>query len=126
VESSPSIPRAWHLNKSTSKKGIVALFDSAPFWEGVHINVDLFNAFVGASATRYDVLDGEVLDIPVLVAVGRHDYAAPFSLWEERYQRSARLPQLTFRLFEESGHTPQYEQAQEFDRTLREWLVNQP
>jgi proline iminopeptidase len=62
------------------------------------------------------------LDSPILVALGRYDYlvAPPFT-WEP-YRR--KIPNMTIRVFEKSGHTPQYEEPEAFDQVLLEWMMN--
>ena len=57
---------------------------------------------------------------PVFLALGRYDFVvAPPSAWD------ALRPQfhdLTVRVFERSGHTPQYEEAARFDAELVRWM----
>jgi proline iminopeptidase len=59
------------------------------------------------------------LRAPVLVVMGRHDYVIPHLLWAEVLPT---LPNVTFYLFEQSGHTPQLEESARFDRLLCEWI----
>lgn len=48
------------------------------------------------------------------MALGRHDFiVAP---------PSSRFADVTVRIFEKSGHTPQYEEAERFDRELLHWM----
>ena len=62
----------------------------------------------------------EGLDIPVLLALGRCDYlVAPDHAWDA--YRPA-FHDLTIRVFENSGHTPQLEEAALFDATLLAFL----
>ena len=60
------------------------------------------------------------IDRPVFLALGRYDFlVAPPSAWD------AIRPQfrdLTVRVFERSGHTPQYEEATLFDAELMRWM----
>lgn len=95
-------------------------FDCAPLWQGVDVNVELFDEYVRRSGEDYSVTDARGLQVPVFVAIGRHDYVVPFDLWDDDARRS--LPNLTLEIFERSGHTPQYEEAPFFDRKLIEWL----
>lgn len=95
-------------------------FDAGPMWDGVDANVPLVGALF-ADAAGYRLWDRPPLDVPVLVAAGRHDYGFPATLWDER-ARSA-LPRLTYHLFEKAGHTPQLEVADEFDAAFEAWLA---
>ena len=104
-------PRAWYDPH----------FDSTPLWEGVDINMEMFNYVWGRVFRDIDVTRGlSALDRPVYVALGRYDYlVAPPSSWER--VRPA-FKDVTIRVFDRSGHTPQYEEAQLFDDELLAWL----
>ena len=104
-------PRAWYDPR----------FDSSPLWEGVDINMDMVNYVWGQVFRDIDITKGLAsLDRPVYVALGRHDYlVAPPSSWD-RVKSS--FTDLTIRVFEQSGHTPQYEEAQLFDEELLAWM----
>ena len=95
-------------------------FDEEPLWDGVDANVPLVEALF-ADVAGYRLWDRPPLEVPVLVAAGRHDYGFPATLWDER-ARSA-LPRLTYHLFETAGHTPQLEVADEFDAAFEAWLA---
>lgn len=94
-------------------------FDCSAFWDGVHVNMGLFTEYVSTSGITYRADHGQVVDKPVLVATGRHDYVAPYTEWQDAY---ATLPRMTLRVFERSGHTPQWEEADLFDATVDQWL----
>lgn len=104
-------PRAWYDPR----------FDSSPLWNGVDINMDMFNYVWGRVFRDIDITRGlTTLDRPVYLALGRYDYlvAPPFS-WER--VRPA-FKDLTIRVFDRSGHTPQYEEAELFDDEFLAWL----
>ena len=66
--------------------------------------------------------DGLIAELtrPVLLALGRYDFVvAPPSSWD---RVRAQFRDLTVRVFEHSGHTPQLEEAALFDRELIRWL----
>ena len=96
-------------------------FDCTPFWEGVSVNMDMFNHVWGDLFTKIDVTDGlEGFDRPVFMALGRHDFiVAPPSSWDPILPL---FSDVTVRIFEESGHTPQFEEAERFDRELLDWM----
>lgn len=56
---------------------------------------------------------------PTLVTVGRTDWITPVSCSEEI---AALIPGARLVIFEESGHSPQIEQAEEWTATVREFL----
>ena len=57
------------------------------------------------------------LAVPVFMAVGRHDRMAPPEC-AERYFDALTAPHKEWRWFEESGHFPQWEQADEFHQFI--------
>jgi proline iminopeptidase len=57
--------------------------------------------------------------VPVLIAVGRYDYAAPYALWEEHRHM---LPPHAYARFDRSWHTPPLEEPERFDQTLLAWV----
>jgi proline iminopeptidase len=96
-------------------------FDAAPLWEGVHVNMPVFDHLWGETFRDLDVRKGlEDLDAPAFLALGRYDYlVAPYATWDA-YRGS--FKDLTVRVFEKSGHTPQLEEPALFDAQLLEWL----
>jgi len=96
-------------------------FDSTPLWEGVTINMDMFGYVWGTLFAEIDITRGlEHLNCPVFLALGRYDFiVAPPSSWDEV---KAKFKNLTIRIFERSGHTPQFEEPGLFDRELLKWM----
>jgi proline iminopeptidase len=96
-------------------------FDAAPLWEGVHVNMPAFDHLWGEVFRDLDIRQGlDAMDAPVLLALGRYDYlVAPYGTWEP-YRDGFR--DLTVRVFEKSGHTPQLEESALFDAELLRWL----
>lgn len=96
-------------------------FDASPLWEGVHVNMPAFDHLWGEVFRDLDIRQGlEMFDIPVFLALGRYDYlVAPYATWDP-YRESFR--DLTLRVFEKSGHTPQFEESELFDAELLQWL----
>lgn len=96
-------------------------FDAAPLWEGVHVNMPVFDHLWGETFRDIDIRQGlEQLDAPVFLALGRYDYlVAPYATWDP-YRSS--FKDLTVRVFERSGHTPQLEESELFDAELLKWL----
>ncbi|MBF9233247.1 alpha/beta fold hydrolase [Microvirga alba] len=97
-------------------------FDASALWSGVHVNMDMFDTLWGEVFRDIDVTKGlDDLDIPVFIALGRFDYlVAPYHAWEP-YRQSFR--DLTVRVFDRSGHTPQLEESAAFDAELLRWIA---
>jgi proline iminopeptidase len=104
-------PRAWYDPR----------FDASRLWEGVEINMDMLDHVWGRTFAQIDITRGlNTLDPPVYLALGRFDYlVAPPNTWD-RVRPVFR--DLTVRIFERSGHTPQYEEAGRFDEELVRWM----
>jgi proline iminopeptidase len=68
---------------------------------------------------NYDLSQRAPVSTPVFLAVGRHDYISPYTLWGDSQRK---LPNLSHNLFGKSGHYPMIEQQQLFDQKLLAWL----
>lgn len=95
-------------------------FDASPLWKDVPVNMKAIDAF----RRLFEDFDLESVlrplrRIPTLVMMGRHDYVVPPTLWGEA---TAMPEHLSLHVFDRSGHTPQLEEPEAFDRTLMEWL----
>jgi proline iminopeptidase len=94
-------------------------YDASPLWQGVPVNMDLIKVFRGFFTDYTLSWDPVQLNAPVLVVMRYHDYIIPHVLWDAALPR---LQNVTFHLFERSGHTPQLEEHELFDQTLLEWI----
>ena len=96
-------------------------FDSTPLWEGSDANMDMINHVWGTLLAEVDITEGLAeFERPVFLALGKYDFlVAPPGSWN---QIKPRFKDLTVRVFDESGHTPQYEQSELFDAQLLGWL----
>jgi proline iminopeptidase len=92
-------------------------FDSSPLWEGVEVNRDMIDHVWGCVFRKIDITNGlATFDRPVFLALGRYDFlVAPPAAWDAM---RSQFRDLTVRVFERSGHTPQYEEATLFDAEL--------
>ena len=106
-----SAPHAWYD----------PTFDCSYLWEGMYINVPMFDYMWGKVFAEIDIREGLAeLDIPVFIALGRYDnLVAPPASWDPF---RSYFSDLTLRVFEKSGHTPMLEQPADFDRKLLAWL----
>jgi proline iminopeptidase len=97
-----------------------AAFDWAPMWEGAPPgNPEVFSR-LQQLFFEYDLEQGPgPITVPVFVAAGLYDFIVPPTLWDTELQK---LPNATFHLFEESGHTPQFEEPELFAEKLIEWF----
>lgn len=97
-------------------------FDASALWEDVPVNIEALGAFKNFFVEYEFSWDPARMKAPVLVVMGRHDYAVPHTLWDEVLPA---LQNVTYRLLEKSGHTPQLEESPAFDQLFFAWLEQQ-
>lgn len=104
-------PQAWYDYR----------FDSSHLWEGVCPNMKLFDFLYGVALRDIDITQKlENFDRPVFLALGRYDFiVAPPSSWDDPRKK---FKDITVRIFEHSGHSPQYEEPELFEQELVAWL----
>jgi len=91
-------------------------YDESWLWPGVEFNSPLANQLY----SNYSLLkDSSQIQPPVFLALGRHDYVCPLTVWERHRQL---FRDVTINIFERSGHTPQLEEAEKFDAAVLGWL----
>lgn len=93
-------------------------YDAAWLWEGMDFDMSAINAFRDLYRAYEMEWDAESLTVPALVVMGRHDYAVAPTLWNGVLPG---MKNVVFEILDKSGHTPQFEQPEAFDRILLEW-----
>ncbi len=96
-----------------------AAYDAGPLWQGVPLNMESLSAFKGFFVNYEFSWEPAHFNAPVLVVMGKHDYAVPHTLW---HKVPLSLRNVTYRLLDKSGHTPQLEASEIFDQIFLEWL----
>lgn len=96
-------------------------FDSSPLWEGVSPHMPMLDFLYREALRDIDITEKlSEFKKPVLLALGRYDYIiAPPSVWSPLQPK---FKDLALHIFEESGHSPQLEEAPHFDQILLQWL----
>jgi proline iminopeptidase len=81
----------------------------------------LFDFLYGVALRDLDITRNlHELAAPVFLALGRYDFiVAPRNSWDAL---RTQFQNLTVRVFERSGHSPQYEEASLFDAELLHWI----
>ncbi|HEX9164485.1 MAG TPA: alpha/beta hydrolase [Gemmatimonadales bacterium] len=92
-----------------------------PGWilEGDYWNVEAMQRLLGPIMAEYDLATGPAIEPPVFLAIGRSDYIVPFLLWDTE---GSKIPNLSYHLFDQSGHYPMLEEAARFDELLLAWI----
>jgi len=95
-------------------------YDSSWIYEVVESNQKISNHLFQVIFEDYDIAKrpGRI-ETPVFLAIGRYDYLWPYFLWDDRKNV---LPNLSYNLFERSGHFPMVEEQELFDKKLIEWI----
>lgn len=111
----------WNYLRHTPRIWYNPRFDAAPYWQGVHVNMLIFYYVWGTLFKTIDITKGlETLDKPTFLALGQYDFiVAPPEAWTPL---KSKFKDLTISLFEKSGHSPFYEEADLFDTQLLKWL----
>lgn len=95
-------------------------YDGAWLWEGLEINIDIWNHFFGKIIDHYNIINGDPIEMPVFLALGRYDYRVPFQVWGDAQKNES--SNLSYKLFDKSGHYPMIEEQELFDKELLEWI----
>lgn len=109
-------PRIWYDYNFAGAKNL---------WEGVQMNMQMFDYVWGIVFRDIDITQGlDQLNKPVFLGLGRYDFlVAPPSAWDAV---RSKFKDLTIRVFEKSGHTPQLEEPELFNQELLQWLSSRP
>lgn len=95
-------------------------YDATWLWEEVEVIPEMFEHIWTQVFPELDITaHADKLQCPIFLGLGRYDYWNPPYLWEPFRPY---FKQLTIRIFEQSGHTPQLEEPVLFDETLLTWL----
>jgi proline iminopeptidase len=96
-------------------------YDAKNLWEGVEVNMTMFDYVWGEVFRDIDITKNlDRLNAPVFLALGLYDYLVPPAyLWESV---RGHFKNLTVRVFEQSGHAPQLEESELFNRELLAWF----
>lgn len=97
-------------------------YDCSWLLEGIYWNAEVWNQLLDVIMAEYDIAKGEQITTPVFLALGRYDYVCPYYLWDDVKDK---LPNLSYNLFEKSGHYPMLEEQALFDKKLIAWIKSQ-
>jgi len=98
---------------------IDSTYDATWLWKGIHVNARLFSQILDVSRPFQITLNSVKTSVPAFVALGRYDFVVPYTLWDH-YQGP--FTNLTIKIFDRAGHTPQLEDSASFDKEVLAWL----
>ncbi len=92
------------------------IFDSLNVMKGVKMSLNL----MWEDVVKIDFMtEVDEVEVPVYFMIGRHDWNTPFELSEE-YFKALKAPSKEFIWFENSAHSPCYEETERFNRLMVE------
>ena len=95
-------------------------YDAGWLWKDMTVHSELTQHLFTKVFDDYNMFAPPVsINVPVFVALGKYDYVIPHTLWHFSYES---IPDFKLVLFEKSGHTPQLEESQHFDKVLIKWI----
>jgi proline iminopeptidase len=95
-------------------------YDCYWLWLGKTFNTSMLMHYSDVILKDYDPTNRfQEIQTPVFLALGRYDYWVPYRLWDEA---RLKLPNVSYNLFEKSGHFPMMEERALFDQKLVTWL----
>jgi len=97
-------------------------YDCSWLFEGFDVNPERSGHFLNEHLPQYDFTQGDEITTPVFLTLSRHSYICPYFLWDDRKDK---LPNLSYNLFEKSGHFPMLEEQALFDSLLIDWIKGQ-
>lgn len=96
-------------------------FDAASLYVDSVSKPELLLHVLGKLAPAWDVtVAAASLRVPIFLALGRHDYVVPHTLWDGIAEK---LPRVRVEVFERSGHQPFFEEPERFTDVVTEWMA---
>jgi proline iminopeptidase len=97
-------------------------FDCTFLWEGTHASAEIWDRFWGSGGEwkRFDAASTlPKIKCPVLIIAGLCDFVVPPTLW---YRAKDLIRDHEYALLDRSGHNPQFEEPDRFNRVVMDWL----
>ncbi len=98
-------------------------YDAMPLWGDHVVSMDVVSRFFGEMLENHDITSTfPSIACPVFIAHGEVDFSVAHTTWNGV---SGKFPNAEYCLFERSGHYPQFEEQELFDKKLIEWMTSQ-
>lgn len=95
-------------------------YDASWLWADITVHSEVTQHLFTKVFHDYNMFaPAEKISVPMFLVLGKYDYVIPHTLWQKTYES---IPDFTSLLFEKSGHTPQLEEADLFDKELLKWM----
>ena len=97
-------------------------FDCTALWEGAHPSAEIWDRFWGAGGEwrRFEATKTlPAIKCPTLIIAGIADFVVPPTLW---HRTKDLISDCEYCLLDRSGHNPQIEESDRFERSVLDWL----
>jgi pimeloyl-ACP methyl ester carboxylesterase len=116
----PGTPPTQAVFAQTPMRFFDPRFDAVSLFADSQFNPQLFEQVLKLTG-QWNVLTGvESLRVPILLAHGRYDYSAPFTMWNDVVEK---VPNATLHVFERSGHQTFFEEPARFAEVVLAWMA---
>ena len=99
------------------RRSFDSTFNEGRLLAGQKYNIPVLNQLFGQDF--YLLKDSIEIKPPVFLAMGKYDYGCPYFDW---YKHLDMFNDITFQLFDYSGHVPHAEEADKFDSLVIGWI----
>jgi proline iminopeptidase len=96
-------------------------FDATQLLRDGYWNARVFDHIFNKLVIDYDVARGRPIEVPVFLSLGKHDFLTPYILWDDQKDK---IKDLSYNLFERSGHFAFMEEEELFRQKVMAWIEN--
>jgi len=114
---SPSDAYIASVVANAPKRWYDSTYNEHQLLSGVPYNVPVLNQLFAQDFFLFS--DSVKIKPPVFLAMGKYDYGCPYFAWERHL---GMFNDITFQLFNYSGHNPHTEEAAKFDSLVINWI----
>ncbi|WP_340074598.1 alpha/beta hydrolase [Leptobacterium sp. I13] len=94
-------------------------FDATKLFKNTYWNMEVWNHIFSKLTVDYDISEGNLIEPPVYLALGKHDYLVHYSVWDDQLSK---IPNLTYKIYENSSHWAFHEEDKLFEKDILEWM----
>lgn len=109
LEEKASVPMKWRDS----------LYNITPLIQRYRVNTEGWNHFFSIMQD-YDIARSEI-KVPIFLSNSSYDFIVPQSIWDDYKDK---FSSMTIYHFKRSGHFPQVEEQEFFDKQLLDWCIN--
>jgi len=96
-------------------------FDASGLLSDTYWNMKVWNYILNVLMPVYNLAQDKPIEAPVFLSLGKFDFRTPYIVWDDQQEK---IPNLSYNLFEKSGHYSFYEEEELFRTKVIEWMEN--